>query len=160
MVELIRTNSENVDFLELVKLLDVELSVRDGDDHAFYAQFNKPVGLNGVVVAYAEKESVGCGAIKKYSGDIVEIKRMFVHPEKRGLRIGSVILSELEIWAAELGFAECILETGFKQPEAIALYKRSGYEVIPNYGQYVGVDSSVCMKKAIADIAEAKVIGI
>ncbi|MGQ0542911.1 MAG: GNAT family N-acetyltransferase [Blastocatellia bacterium] len=157
MVELIRTDSENADFLKLVELLDAELRVRDGDDHTFYAQFNKPQGLSGVVVAYLEKEPVGCGAIKRYSGDIVEIKRMFVHPEKRGLRIGSAILSELEKWATELGFAECILETGFKQPEAIALYERSGYIVIPNYGQYAEVTSSVCMKKAIADTAIASI---
>ena len=61
------------------------------------------------------------------------------------------MLQELEIWAKELSFDECILETGFKQPEAIAFYKKSGYQVIPNYGQYVGVENSVCMIKVIND---------
>ena len=74
---------------------------------------------------------------------------MFVKPENRGRGIAGQILKELESWAAELGFRECILETGFKQPEAIALYKRSGYEVIPNYGQYAGIENSLCMRKSI-----------
>ncbi len=58
-------------------------------------------------------------------------------------------LAELEKWAAELGYNKCVLETGKKQPEAIALYKRSGYKIIPNYGQYIGIENSVCFEKAI-----------
>ena len=143
-----RTNEEDADFLSLVKLLDVELAERDGDDHSFYAQFNKPVGLTGVVVAYRDGEPVGCGAFKKYDENAAEIKRMYVRPDRRGLRIAAEVLTYLEAWAKELGFSEYVLETGFKQPEAIALYKSSGYEVIPNYGQYIGVENSVCMRKA------------
>jgi len=80
---------------------------------------------------------------------VAEIKRMFVRPERRGRGIARSILSELETWAGELGFLECILETGLKQPEAIELYRKSGYETIPNYGQYEGVENSVCMRKSI-----------
>lgn len=149
MIELKRTSAEDEDFLALVEMLDAELRVRDGEEHDFYAQFNKPVGLSGVVVAYLENLPVGCGAFKKYSDETAEIKRMFVNPEARGNRIGGSILSELESWAVELNFAECILETGYKQPEAIALYTRSGYNVIPNYGQYAGVENSVCMKRTL-----------
>jgi GNAT superfamily N-acetyltransferase len=149
MIELKRTTADDEDFLALVKMLDAELRIRDGDEHGFYAQFNKPVGLSGVVVAYLENVPVGCGAFKKYSDETAEIKRMFVTQNARGNRIGGSILSELESWAAEMNFSECILETGYKQPEAISLYKRSGYEVIPNYGQYAGVENSVCMKRAL-----------
>ena len=92
---------------------------------------------------------VGCGAFKKYEDGAAEIKRMFVLPEHRGRRVAAGVLKELEDWAAEMDFRECILETGYKQPEAIALYKRSGYEVIENYGQYIGVENSVCMRKII-----------
>ncbi|MEQ1603314.1 MAG: GNAT family N-acetyltransferase [Pyrinomonadaceae bacterium] len=145
-----RTTEEDADFLSLVKLLDIELAERDGEEHAFYAQFNKPVGLTGVVVAYRDDEAVGCGAFKKYDENSVEIKRMYVRSDRRGHRIAAEVLADLEMWANELGALECVLETGFKQPEAIALYKRSGYEVIPNYGQYVGVENSVCMSKKLA----------
>lgn len=149
MLSVVRTNEENQDFLDLVKLLDVELAERDGEDHSFYAQFNKPIGLTGVVLVLDDGEAVGCGAFKELSTDVAEVKRMYVKPEARGKRIAALVLQELESWAADLGFQECILETGFKQPEAITLYKREGYSVISNYGQYVGVETSICMRKEI-----------
>lgn len=74
---------------------------------------------------------------------------MFVKPECRGQGIAQAVLAELESWAGELGFKECVLETGKKQPEAIRLYQKSGYELIPNYGQYAGIENSVCMKKLV-----------
>lgn len=149
MVRLVRTDAENKDLRELVVMLDDELKLRDGDDHYFFAQFNKLDGLSGVVVAYDGERAVGCGAFKPQNGDEAEIKRMFVLPDHRGKRIAAAILTELETWASESGFRSCVLETGFKQPEAIALYTRSGYAVIPNYGQYADVGSSVCMRKEI-----------
>ncbi len=147
MVTLIRTDAENDDLLLLVALLDEELKARDGEDHYFFAQFNKLAGIIGAVVAYVDDEPVGCGAFKQFSDTEAEIKRMFVRSECRGQRIAANVLTELESWADEEGFDACVLETGFKQPEAIALYKRSGYSEIPNYGQYADVANSVCMTK-------------
>ncbi len=149
MINLLRTDSDNSDFRELVALLDADLAIRDGAEHSFYAQFNKVDKIRHVVVAYEDGEAVGCGAIKKYAEGVMEIKRMFVRTERRGRGIAKSILADLEAWANELGFSECILETGLKQPEAIALYQKSGYETIPNYGQYEGIDNSVCMKKSL-----------
>ena len=149
MANLIRATSDNADFRELVALLDEDLQIRDGDEHSFYAQFNKVDAIRHVVVAYKDGEAVGCGAIKEYESGVAEIKRMFVREERRGRGIAKSILSELETWADELNFSECILETGIKQPEAIALYRKSGYETIANYGQYSGIENSVCMKKLI-----------
>lgn len=149
MIKLQRTNSDNPDFQALVQLLDEYLAEKDGADHSFFAQFNKLDKIQHVIVAYDDKKAIGCGAFKKYDEKIVEIKRMFVHFDFRGQRIGKLILAELETWASELGFSECILETGWKQTEAVRLYQRSGYEIIPNYDQYIGIESSVCLKKAI-----------
>lgn len=149
MLQLTRTSSSNDHFKVLVALLDQDLRVRDGDDHAFFAQFNKIDSINEVVVAYADGKAVGCGAIKPYDAVTMEVKRMFVMPEDRGKGIASTVLRELEQWAHELGYQKCILETGEKQPEAIALYRKSGYMVIPNYGQYDGVESSVCFEKIL-----------
>lgn len=149
MTNLIRTNSDNSDFRELVRLLDQDLQIRDGNMHSFYAQFNKIDKIRYVLVAYENGQAVGCGAIKEYEKGVAEIKRMFVKPEWRGRGIAKRILSELEIWANELNFSECILETGKNQPEAIGLYQKSGYQKIPNYGQYEGIQLSVCMRKSI-----------
>ena len=147
MIQLIRTDSENKDFIKLVKSLDAYLAEKDGDDHAFYSQFNKIDKIKFVVVAYENETPVGCGAIKEFSSNAMEIKRMYVTPESRGKRIATKILSELEKWATELSFATCILETGKRQTEAIVLYERSGYNLIPNYGQYAGVENSLCFEK-------------
>lgn len=151
MIHLQRTNSDNPDFQNLVRFLDIYLAEKDGEEHSYYAQFNKLDKIRHVVVVYDDENPVGCGAFKKYDEKIVEIKRMFVHPDFRGQRIGKLVLTELEIWADELGFAECILETGWKQAEAVRLYQLSGYEIIPNYDQYIGVENSVCMKKILVN---------
>jgi len=79
-----RTNSDNRDFQNLVTLLDADLKIRDGDEHAFYNQFNKIVNLRNVVVGYHEDKPIACGAFKAYENDKVEIKRMYVLPEHRG----------------------------------------------------------------------------
>lgn len=149
MMNIKRTDSSDIDFQGLVKLLDADLAVRDGEDHEFYHQFNSIDMLKNCVVAYSEGKAAGCGAFKPFSEDTVEIKRMYTDAEKRGRGIASEILNELEIWAKEEGYNKCVLETGIKQPEAIALYEKQGYSRIPNYGQYIGVDDSVCYEKKI-----------
>ena len=149
MITLMRTNSENIDFISLVKLLDAELAIRDGAEHSFYSQFNKIDKIKYVVLAFSEGRAVGCGAIKEYSEEAVEVKRMYVLPEERNRGVASQILHELEIWARELSFRKCVLETGKKQPEAIALYMRNSYIRVANYGQYAGVQNSVCFEKKL-----------
>lgn len=149
MIKITRTDSSNKDFQKLVVELDKDLAIRDGDDHAFFAQYNKIDQIKHVVLAYNGTEAIGCGAIKEYTTKTMEIKRMYVPPEKRGQGIASLILKELEAWASELNYEKCILETGYAQPEAIRLYEKNFYTVIPNYGQYEGVELSVCFEKVL-----------
>ena len=149
MLELIRTTSENPDFIELVKLLDADLAQRDGNEHSFYAQFNKIDKIKHVIVAYEDGKAIGCGTIKQFSSGTMEIKRMYTLPGQRGKGVASSILNELEKWTAEMSCNKCILETGNRQPEAIMLYQKSGYTRIPNYGQYQGIENSVCFEKEI-----------
>lgn len=145
-----KTNAQNPDYQQLVVLLDADLKIKDGDDHAFFASYNKSDAIKHVLVYYIDNQAVGCGAFKHYSDTTVEIKRMFVLPEARGKGIAAQILHELEQWAAENGYTECILETGYKMTSALALYHKKGYVVTPNYGQYIGMEhSSVCMAKKI-----------
>lgn len=149
MIKLVRTDSENKDFVELVKHLDADLTIRDGEDFAFFTQFNKIDKIKHVVVAYENNMPISCGAIKEYDKKSMEIKRMFTSVEKRGRGIALMILMELEKWANELHYERCVLETGIKQPEAIRLYTKNGYQLIPNYGQYVGVEACKCFEKKV-----------
>lgn len=144
-----RIDSSNVDFQRLVKLLDADLAIRDGDDHEFYHQFNAIDALRNCVIINVDTTAVACGAFKTFSEDTVEIKRMYTDPLSRGLGLASRILNELEKWARESGYKKCVLETGIKQPEAIALYEKRGYLKISNYGQYAGVETSVCFEKIL-----------
>jgi len=145
-----RTTSDNIDFQNLVVLLDEVLRIKDGEDHAFYAQHNTLDKIKHVLVCYQEAVAIGCGAFKEFDSETVEIKRMFVHPDYRGKGIASTVLKELEIWASEFNYSNCVLETGTNNPEAIALYQKQGYEIIPNYGQYENIQTSVCLKKSIS----------
>lgn len=145
-MELIRTNSDNPDFKKLSALFDDYLVDIDGDERDFFAFYNN-VQLDNVLVVYENSEAVGCGAFKEFDENTAEIKRMFVHPNHRNKGIASLILNKLELWANELGFSSFILETSPKLTSAIALYEKTGYQFISNYGQYIGVENSVCMKK-------------
>ena len=100
-------------------------------------------------IGFENNEAVGCGAIKEYDNKTMEIKRMYVDPDFRGNGIASKILKELELWALELGCKKCILETGTRQIEAIALYTRNNYARMSNYGQYAGVENSLCFEKVL-----------
>lgn len=147
MLRIVRTDSSHVDFTELVTSLDADLAIRDGEEHAFYAQFNKLDKIHHVVVAYKNGQPVGCGAIKVFAPDTMEIKRMYVAPAARNAGVAARILSELEQWTVELSCTRCILETGKNQPEALSLYRKCGYQRISNYGQYAGVENSLCFEK-------------
>ena len=144
-----RTNSANKDFINLVKKLDAYLKITDGDEHDFYNQFNHIDVLKNIVVIYFNEIAVGCGAIKKFDNNTVEVKRMFVCQEKRGSGVAQEMLQELETWAKELGYQECILETGIRQLEAVRFYKKCNYKIIPNYGQYKKMENSICFKKRL-----------
>lgn len=149
MIKVMRTNSENNDFINLVKMLDAYLKVTDGNEHEFYNQFNKIDVLKFVVVIYVDEKAVGCGAIKQFDDITMEVKRMFVFEEFRNHGYAKKIIQELEIWAKELGNKKCVLETGKRQVEAVQFYKKCGYKIIPNYGQYVAMENSVCFEKEI-----------
>ena len=149
MIRIRRTTSDDADFQVLVSALDQELKIRDGDEHAFYAELNKTGTLRHAVVAYDGEEAVGCGAFREYSRGVMEIKRMFVPIHRRKKGIASRVLAELETWCREIGITKCILETGRNQPEAIGLYGKNGYSRIPNFGKYEDSANSVCFEKLI-----------
>ena len=148
-LEIKRTNSENKNFINLVKDLDAYLKITDGDEHEYYNQFNNIDVLKHVVVVCFNEVPVGCGAIKKFDVTSVEIKRMFVSLDKRGSGIAQKIVAELENWAKELGFQKTVLETGKRQVEAVKFYKKCDYKIIPNYGQYANMENSICFEKTL-----------
>lgn len=149
-MRIVRTDSSFEGFVDLVKKLDAYLAAVDGEEHGFYAQYNGIAYLKHVVVLMDGQYPVACGAFKEIEPGVVEVKRMYTLPAYRGQGLARLVLRELEKWASELGFKACVLETGKRMPDAISLYSSSGYAIIPNYGQYIGVENSVCFRKDIA----------
>lgn len=145
-MKLVRTTSDNPDFQKLIALFDEYLVDIDGEERDFFAFHNNKY-LEHALVCYENEVAVGCGGFKEFDATTAEIKRMFVHPDLRGKGIASFILNGIESWAKEFGFTSFILETSPKLTNAITLYKKTGYQLIPNYGQYIGVENSICMKK-------------
>ncbi|MCD9617829.1 GNAT family N-acetyltransferase [Chryseobacterium gleum] len=148
-MHILRTDSANTDFQTLVKSLDATLSKHNGENDDFFAQFNKIDTIKNCIVAYIDNIPAACGAFKPLSEDTVEIKRMFTNPEFRKKGLGSAIVKELENWAAELNFKKAVLETSRDLKNAISVYEKSGFNRIPNYGQYIGVEQSVCYEKVL-----------
>jgi len=149
MTNITRTDSTNRDFLMLAQQLDLYLAICDGDEHAFYDLYNKSELLDYVLVAFLDDQPVGCGAIKKYSENAAEIKRMYVKEQYRNKGVATTILRALEEWSKELGFSKCILETGVNQKAAIQFYKTNHYAVISNYEPYTQAQNSICFEKII-----------
>jgi len=148
-VNIVRTNSKNKDFIDLVSKLNAELKVIDGDDHDFYMQYNGIDKLNNVIIFYQNNIAQCCGTFKEFNDTSVEIKRMYTNKEARGKGFATKILLELEDWAKELGYKNTILETGKRQKDAVGLYKKNGYKITENFEPYIGIDNSVCFIKTL-----------
>ncbi|WFB66774.1 GNAT family N-acetyltransferase [Chryseobacterium sp. WX] len=144
-----RTDSSHKDFQTLVKSLDAALAEHNGENDDFFAQFNTIDTIKNCIVAYIDDIPAACGAFKPFSEDTIEIKRMFTHPDFRKKGLGSAIVKELQSWATELNFTKAVLETSRDLKSAISVYEKSGFYKIPNYGQYVGIEQSVCYEKVL-----------
>ncbi|UOZ10770.1 GNAT family N-acetyltransferase [Amycolatopsis sp. WQ 127309] len=119
------------------------------------AQFDPPQGL--FLIGYQGDEAVACGAWRAHDGPApgfrdgdAEFKRMYVADSARGRGFARMILFELERTAALSGRKRAVLETGTKQPEAIALYASSGYVEIPGFGIYKNEPDSRCYAKDLS----------
>ena len=101
------------------------------------------------LVAWVDGDAVGCGGIRQYDEATGEIKRMYTKPEARRRGISRVVLEALEARARAVGYTRLVLETGIRQPEAIALYESSGYASIEPYGFYKNAPGSRCYAKPL-----------
>ena len=143
---------DSVDARRLVAALDAHLSSLYTPDQRFGPNL-KPehvVPGSGVfLVARADGQAVGCGALRRLDETTAEVKRMYVEPGARGRGVGAAILDHLETAARELGVDRLVLETGIHQAEAIGLYRRAGFRPVPCWGEYAVALTSVCFEKQI-----------
>ena len=152
LITIVSEDPEGHESLRLIHELTVELSnlyADDGGANSFDP--HKPGDRRSAfVVARLDGRAIGCGAIRPFTVETAEVKRMYVAPEVRKLGIGARILSELESAAKKLGYQRLRLETGLKQPGAIALYEAAGFAKVKCYGEYANNPLSICFEKEIA----------
>lgn len=148
-IKVVRTTSENPDFISLVEKFDTFLWDRYPELKKDYWGNNIIEFNANVVLVYLDEKAVASGCFKKYNENTAELKRMFVSPEARGLGLAQLVIKELEKEAKNQGFQIMILETLYKQIEAISLYQKVGFEIIENYEPYVGLSNSICMSRSI-----------
>lgn len=139
--------------LILIAALNAELADRYPDEGANHFHLDAEQvgpGRGAFLVAWIDGAAVGCGAVRLLAQRDAEIKRMYVAPKFRGRGIARELLSALEAEARRLGGTRVALETGERQPEALALYERAGFMRIPPFGEYVDSPLSVCMAKDLS----------
>ena len=148
------TDGSNIDFALLCYELDEYLDELTGGkiDRSQYIPFNQLDDIHDVIIAYNRGEPVGCASYKKYDFGIAEMKRVFIRSSYRGQNISKIILKKLEKRAIAQGYREMILESGEPLAVAMKLYKSIGYKIIANYGQYIDMPDSICMRKYLRDL--------
>lgn len=144
------TDGSSLDFMELCHELDDFLNELVGgeENRAEYILYNQLDDIHNVVVTY-DDIPVGSASFKKYDDECAEVKRVFVKEEYRCKGIANKLMGLLENTAREQGYRYLILESGKPLVAAMALYRKIGYKVIPNYGQYKDMSDSICMKKEL-----------
>lgn len=155
-LRLVRVGYGDADAIRLVADVQAEYVVRYGSPDESPLQpldFEPPTGA--FFVAYLDGEAVATGAwrrraVRVFGTDLTaEIKRMYVPSAARGRGVARAVLAHLESNAARAGYEALVLETGIKQPEAIALYESSGYVRVPGFGHYRDSPLSRCFGKRV-----------
>ena len=139
MIEIRRDDLTSAAAQALIGALNAELRARysgDGSDYFRLDPEEVRPGRGAFVVAYDADTPVGCGAVRVIDSGVAEIKRMYVLPDLRGRGIARRMLEALEREARSLGVTKLLLETGTRQPEAIALYSKAGFSPTDPYGEY------------------------
>jgi GNAT superfamily N-acetyltransferase len=134
---------------ELVDELTRRYADRGDDEASSFNPADATVPRSIFLIATLDGEPAGCGALRPFSETVVEIKRMYVREPARGHGIGRRLLAELERIAAEFNYETMILETGVRQPEAIALYTGRGFTRIDPYADYKDNPLSVCFQQLL-----------
>ncbi len=136
----------------LIEALNAELLGRYPEEGACHFQLDAHevvAGQGAFLIAFSAGTPVGCGAVRRLESQTGEIKRMFVVPPARGRGVGRAILNALEAEARALWFNRLVLETGVRQTEAQALYRRAGFTQIAPFGEYANSPLSICMAKEL-----------
>lgn len=153
-VQIVRTPLTAAVSRELIGALNAELTgayPEAGATHFGLEPSDVSAGFGAFLVVYWQGRPVGCGAVRRIDADTAELKRMYVAPASRGRGLGRRLVTALEAEARQLRVRRLVLETGIRQEAALALYRATGFEPIPLYGEYLASPgTSVCLGKNLS----------
>ena len=152
VIEIRREDLTSATAQALIAALNADLRARypgDGSDYFRLDAAEVRQGRGAFVVAYDADTPVGCGAVRLIDSGVAEIKRMYVLPDLRGRGIARRMLDALEHEARSIGVTKLLLETGTRQPEAIALYSKAGYFPTEPFGEYPPSPLNVFFEKIL-----------
>jgi GNAT superfamily N-acetyltransferase len=134
----------------LIRELDADLLERYGEGAvlAEAGQFTEARG-GRFLLARVDGEPAGCAGVRRETASAAELKRMWVRPAWRRRGIAQALLTGCEDAARELGYADLWLETGTRQPEALALYAAAGYGPVPAFGQWACAPDSIHLGRGL-----------
>lgn len=138
---------DSKDFIDLCARLDIHLDQGMGGEcnREEYKKYNGLQTLDYVVISYVDQMAVACGALRRYSDNEIEVKRVFVSEDVRRQGIGKEIIKQLQQVAKNMGYQRMILETGSFLEASVQLYESVGFHIIDNYGAYKDLTESICM---------------
>lgn len=152
VIEIRREDLQSPIAQTLIEALNADLRARypgDGSDYFRLDPEEVRPGRGAFVVAYDAGTPIGCGAVRLIDAGVAEIKRMYVLPDMRGRGTARRMLEVLESEARALGVTKVMLETGTLQPEAIALYEKTGYSPTGPFGEYPPSPLNVFFEKRL-----------
>jgi putative acetyltransferase len=138
----------------LIEALNAELSAQYPEPGATHFRLDAEevaADKGAFLVGYLDGKPVACGAIRCIDAGVAEVKRMYVIPAARGRGFSRSILAALEDSARRLGIRRLVLETGPRQREALALYRRNGFVAIARFGEYAHSELSLCLAKDLQE---------
>lgn len=147
----VKTDGTDSKFVDLCKCLDDQLDEIVGEkvQRKQYDQYNGLEDIHDVFLIYDGDKAIGCASYKAYDDVSAELKRVFLDKNYRGQGLAKELLRRIEADAKIAGYHFMILETGAILKEAMGLYGKTGYKIIPNYGPYVDMPISICMQKKL-----------
>lgn len=147
-IRLVKSNDRQLH--ELIKRLDEDLLERYPSDRIYLVDFtNSKVTKMTFAIAYINGTPVACGGLRPMDNGDMELKRFYVDSSYRKQGIATQLLSYLEEKARKMGYKGIKLETGARQPEAIALYTKHGYVAIARFGEYTDDENCLCYGKIL-----------
>jgi pyrroline-5-carboxylate reductase len=153
MVTISAEDANGPDGLGLIRAMTAEMAARYPEDaregNAGFDPAAVPMPGATFLIARRDGVPVGCGAVRPLADGIGEVKRMFIAPDVRRQGVSRQLLGALEDFARTFGYERLRLQTGIRQPEAIAMYEAAGYVRISCYGEYTDDPLSVCFEKTL-----------